>query len=680
MYIMNNRDLSWMVFNERVLQEAQDPRVPLMQRLRFLGIFSNNRDEFIRVRIANLVRLTRLKGQKIPPFPDGRSVREVLQETNERMADDRRAFAGAYAAILSEMEDAGIFVVSEQDLDEDQKLFCRNYYFNVVSPRLVPLMLRRTVKIPFLRDGDVYLAVKICSGKPKNARYAIVQIPISSACPRFVPLPSPEGRRDIIFLDDIIRLCLDEIFFMFNHRRAAAYTFKVMRDAQLTLDDDISKSLMAKMEEGLESRMRGRPVRLVYDREMPQDLLDLIAAKLNLTGDAALDAGGRYHLMRDLMKFPVVRPELEDSSPGPVRHPGIKPFSSIIKLIAKKDVLLHYPYHSFNHFIDFLREAAIDPKVEEIHITLYRTAERSKVINTLVNAARNGKRVTVLMELLARFDEERNVENAELLQKEGIKVVHGIAGLKVHGKLVLVERKEKGLLKGYAYIGTGNFNEATAKIYSDIGLLTSENNVVSDVRSVFDFLSTHRPLTCKHLLVSPFTMRTRFEHLIAQEIKNARKGKPACIDAKFNSLTDEKIIKLLYKASKAGVRIRLIIRGACCLRPSVEGLSENIEAISIVDKYLEHSRLVLFHNGGDERVFILSADWMTRNLDRRIEVGTPVLDGRIRKVLRGLFEVQWADNVKARDLSVFGSNDYVPADGRRSCRSQMALYDFYSHM
>ncbi|MDR1621864.1 MAG: polyphosphate kinase 1, partial [Synergistaceae bacterium] len=491
-------------------------------------------------------------------------------------------------------------------------------------------------------------------------------------------------RRDIIFVDDIIRLCLDDIFFMFNYGKIEAYTFKITRDAQLNLDDDISKSLMEKMRSGLENRVHGRPVRLIYDVDMPDDLLELIAFKLGLKNKEGFDAGGRYHLMRDLMKFPSVRPDLEDPSPLPLYHPDIKRFSGLLSVIGKKDIFLHYPYHSFNHFLDFLRETAIDPKVESIYITLYRTAERSKVVNTLINAARNGKKVVVILEFLARFDEAQNMENAELLQKEGIKVVHGIEGLKIHCKLVLVERREKSAVRGYAYIGTGNFNESTARIYSDFGLLTSESSIVEDVRQVFDFLLRHRPLSCRHLMVSPFSMRAQFEKMISQEIKNAQKGKKAYIYAKFNSLTDEKIIAFLYKASCCGVKIRLIIRGACCLRPGVPGRSENIEAVSIVDKYLEHARLAIFHNGGDERIFILSADWMTRNLDRRVEVGTPILDRRIQKVVKGVFDLQWADNVKTRDLASDPAsmeyNRYVPRGEKESCRSQMALYKFYSEL
>jgi polyphosphate kinase len=676
--MINNRDLSWLTFNERVLQEAQDKTVPLMQRLRFLGIFSNNQDEYIKVRIANIVRLGQIKGKNSPVFSGGYFAKELLPLINTQVFEGQKKFIQTYIDILSEMESHGIFVINERQLSRKQKQFCHEYFSSIVSPLLVPLIIRKSTQLPFLRDNNIYHAVKMCSGKNcSDPRYAIIQIPVSSSCPRFVVLPSVEGRHDIIFLDDIIRFCLDEIFFMFNYKTISAYTFKLMRDAQLTIDDDISKSLVEKMETGLQNRLHGQPVRLIYDREMPGDLLDIISSKLKLKGTEELDAGGRYHLMRDLMKFPRVRPDLESKNQEPLHHPDIKPFSSILKVIGRKDVLLNYPYHTFNHFIDFLREAAIDPKVESIYITLYRVAERSKVINALINAAKNGKRVVVLMELLARFDEEQNVEYSEMLQKEGVKVIHGVAGLKVHSKIVLVERKNKN----YAYIGTGNFNETTAQIYGDFGLFTSDSQIVQDVATVFDFLiNTHKHFLCRQLVVSPYYMRNQFVELIKKEIKNAQSGKRAYIFAKFNSLTDEEMVRLLYKASQAGVEIRLIVRGACCLQPQVKKQSENIRVISIVDRYLEHARMVIFYNNGDEKVYIMSADWMTRNLDRRVEVGVPILDHKIKHTLKEFFDIQWSDNEKARDLTIFGSNNYVEKENNPPCRSQMVLYDFYKGM
>ncbi|MEG1823541.1 MAG: polyphosphate kinase 1 [Cloacibacillus sp.] len=675
--IMNNRELSWLVFNDRVLQEAQDGDVPLMQRLRFLGIFSNNQDEFVKVRVAKLIRMSRMKGLRGGQAAKIRAAAEALPQIYALMAKSQQKFDAAYDGILAEMAEIGIRVVNERQLTEEQEKFCVDYYTSVISERIVPVLIRKTTTMPFLSDGGIYLGVKMTGPKSKNKRFAFIHIPVSSACPRFVELPSAPGQKDIIYIDDIIRLCLREIFFMFNCETITAHTFRVVRDAQIDLDDDISKSLMEKMEEGIENRYRGNPVRLIYDRQMPEDLLSLIVSKLSLKGGPSLDPGGRYHLKHDLMKFPRVCDRLEEKLPAPMRHPAIAPFSSILKVIAKGDVMLHFPYHTFNHLIDFLREAAIDPKVESIAITLYRTAEHSKVINALIGAAKNGKCVTVIIELLARFDEGQNIEYADILQRAGVRVIDGVAGLKVHCKLILVERRERGGLKGYAYIGTGNFSESTAKIYSDFGLLTTRREVVSETRAVFDSIISHTPMSCKELLVAPYNMRSRFEELIENEIKLAKKGKNAYIKAKFNSLTNPEMINLLYKASRAGVKISLIVRGACSLQPGVEGLSENIRVISIVDIYLEHARMVIFGGGGAEKIYILSADWMTRNLSRRIEVGVPIFDPAIRRQLNKVFDLQWSDNVKARDMAVFGANEYVTANGDQKCRSQLALHEFY---
>lgn len=677
-YSFNNRELSWLSFNERVLQEAQDPSVPLLSRLQFLGIYSNNQDEFFRVRIANLMRLKRSRKQRNRQLLGGYTPAALLEAVSRRADRGQELFVSTYRDILRRMEACGIRVVDEKHLSESQQRFCRDYFATVVSPRLVPLILRKSVKIPFLPDGNAYLGVKMTCDEERSTRYAVVCIPVSSACPRFVVLPSEEGYSDVIFLDDVIRLMIDDIFFMFTYDRISAHTFKIMRDAELTIDDDVSKSLFERIAEGVEERRYGSPIRLIYDRQMPQDLLDVLVGKLKLKPEM-LAPGERYHLMKDLMKFPQVRPELLTANPEPLHHRDIHPFQSILKVVRRRDLFLNYPYHPFQHFIDFLREAAIDPRVESIFITLYRTAEHSKVINALVNAARNGKQVAVLVELKARFDEEQNIEHTDLLQREGVRILHTIEDLKVHSKIVLIERHEGSGLRGYAYIGTGNFNEDTARIYSDYGLLTAHRGIVEDVRNVFGFLmNSHKRYRYKHLLVSPYYMRDAFTELIDREIRNARKGRPAYIRAKCNSLTDERIIERLYEAGRAGVEIRLIVRGACCLQPAVQGMSDRIRAISIVDKYLEHARLYLFANGGDEVAYIGSADWMSRNLDRRVEVCTPILDRQILQCLHRVFDLQWADNVKARDLADQEHNPHIEAaPGAERLRSQTALYDFY---
>ena len=672
-----NRELSWLSFNERVMQEAKDKTVPLLSRLQFLGIFSNNQDEFFKVRVASLMRLVAKAGDTV--LTGGYTPHELLSAVNERMERDREDFVSTYTSILGEMHRENICVVNEKSLTDTQKAFCREYFSTVVSQRLVPLIVRKSVKIPFLPDGNAYLGVRMSKEGDSRVKYAVIRIPTSSSCPRFVVLPSEDGRKDVIFLDDIIRLMIDDIFFMFSYDNISVHSFKIVRDAELEMDDDVSKSLFERVAEGVESRRRGLPVRLIYDRDMPEDLLSTLAGKLRLSGPEMLSPGDRYHLMKDLMKFPKVRPDLLTVNPPALQHRDIIPFQSILKVIRSKDLLLNYPYHSFQHFIDFLREAAIDPRVESIFITLYRTAEHSKVLNTLVNAAKNGKKVSVMIELKARFDEEQNIENTDMLQKEGVKIIYSLEDLKVHSKIVLVERREASELRGYAYIGTGNFNEDTARIYGDFGLFTADKGIVEDVRNVFMFLmNTHRQYVYKHLLVSPYYMRNSFGEMIDAETRNARKGLQAYIYAKCNSLTDEKIIRKLYRASEAGVKIRLIVRGACCLKPGVAGMSENIQAISIVDKYLEHARLFIFCNGGDERVYIGSADWMRRNLDRRVEVCAPILDKKICKLLGKVFAIQWSDNVKARDLADQEGNSYVhrlPSDP--IVRSQVALYEYY---
>jgi polyphosphate kinase len=663
----NNRELSWLDFNERVLQEAQDKSVPLLQRLRFSGIFSNNQDEFIRVHLANIVRESKTKSRKKNIITDNRDTAGLLATVNSRVSEMQGNFEQIYNKLLLEMETNGIYIVNEQQLDEQQTKFCRTYFASAVAQRIVPLILKKNIEIPFLKDNSVYLAVKMITAKGNN-RYAIIRIPVNESCPRFVVIPSLITKSTIIFLDDIIRLCLDEIFFMFNYQSISAYTFRALRDAYFSFDDDISKSLKEKMNSGLNKRLHGQPVKLIYDKEMPEEMLEFISAKFKLKQQRDLTAGGRYLLLSDLMKFPELRTDLEDVKLPPLYSPDLKPFASILKVIDTKDILLNYPYHTFDHFIDFLKEAAIDPKVDSIYITLYRLAENSKVINTLINAAKNGKTVVAVIELFARFDEERNTEYSELLQKEGVRVIHGIRGTKVHCKLVLLKRRNKG----YVYIGTGNMNEATARIYSDFGLFTANAQAVADAKAIFDSMQNIPGyLNTKKLTVAPYQMRQKFEELIKNEITNAQNGQKASICAKFNNLTDEKMIKLLAKASRKGVEIRLIVRSACCLKPNPD--EHNIKIISIIDRFLEHARMIIFHNGGDEKVFIMSADFMSRNLDFRIEAGIDISDEKIKKTLKDTFDIQWNDNLKARDLQ----NNYIKPKDSKSCRSQLELYEYY---
>ncbi|MFI3281748.1 MAG: polyphosphate kinase 1 [Rikenellaceae bacterium] len=670
-----NREISWLEFNERVLQEAQDESVPLLQRLRFLGIFSNNQDEFIKVRLGNLMRYCAMRQREQPTMTGGYRPDELLSLVNERMGVSQKRFRETYKKIMHEAEGEGIHMVQQDELTEEQVEFCREYFLSVLSLRLGPVIIRKSMKLPFFPDGKIYLAVKMTS--KRATRYAVLQIPVSEASPRFVVLPSAPERTDIIFVDDIIRLFLDDIFFMFSYDSLSAHTFKIIRDAQLALDDDVSKSIAEKMFKGITRRERGRTVRLIYDQDMPLDLRDTIVRKFGLNSTAQVEAGGRYHLMRDLMKFPKVRPALESRNPRPLTHPDIDPCESLLKVIKRKDILLAYPYHTFNHFIDLLREAAIDPMVTSVYITLYRTANHSKVISALLNAAANGKQVTALVELKARFDEEQNIDNTETLQRGGVKVITSQEMLKVHSKLVLIERREGNATRGYAYIGTGNFNENTSGIYSDFGLLTSNQTIAADALKVFDFLeNTHKHPSCKQLIVSPYYMRGKIESIIEREIEQAERGKKAYFYGKFNALTDIDMIKLLYKASRKGVKIKLMVRGACCLNAGVKGLSENIEVRSIVDKYLEHARLIICHNAGKPQSYILSADLMTRNLNRRVEVGTPILSKEIHTTLTEYFKIEWHDNVKARLVAPPYHNGYI-VNEKEPLRSQDELYTFF---
>ncbi len=679
--IFNNRELSWLAFNERVMQEAMDPTVPVVQRLRFLGIFSNNLDEFFKVRVASVRRiaaLTTLKKKNIQEL----TPEELLIEIQSKVLILQQKSETVYAQILDEMQKKGIIFLNEKQLTSEQADWLHTYFAENIRSQLVPLILNNRTKMPLLQDDSIYLGVKMSehTASKSSFKYFIIEIPAKISVPRFVVLPQFDSEATkIILLDDIIRLCLDRIFFMFDYEQIEAYTFKITRDAELDLDDDLSKSLMEKMKDSLQKRPYGRPIRMVYDASTPDDLHWLIMRKLGIKKTDNVIPGGRYHRLCDLMNFPHVRPDLEDELTHPLLHPELKLYSSILNVIKKKDILLNYPYQDFIHFVDFLREAAIDPLVQEIYITLYRVANNSKIINALANAAKNGKQVTVMIELQARFDESANIHWSRILQEANVKVLHGVEGTKVHSKIALVKRKEGKNIKRYAYIGTGNFNESTSKLYTDLGLFTTHEEIAEDVEMIFRFLENpHTRFECKHLLVSPYKMRQRFAHYIEKEIENAKNKKDAYILLKLNSLVDEKIIELLYKAGNAGVQIRMIVRGICCLKPEVPGLSENIKCISIIDKLLEHSRVAIFGNGGKERSFIMSADWMSRNFDRRVEVATPVYDKEIRKSLRKTFEIQWSDNVKARNMSPQKLNTYViQKEGDARVRSQSELYKYF---
>ncbi|NOY96573.1 MAG: polyphosphate kinase 1 [Chlorobi bacterium] len=672
-----NREISWLSFNERVLQEAEDPNTPLLERLRFIGIFSNNLDEFFRVRVATVRRMVdfgsdreNLLGELTPV-----ELRDQIQEIVNR---HQRMSYDIFQHLIKELAKEGIYFINEKELTHSQGVAVRKYFHDKVFPNLVPIMLNKNMKFPYLRDRSVYLAVKLSKQQnPEKFAYALVRIPSKTAS-RFIVLPEADSKKYVMWLDDVIRYCLGDIFAIFSYDKLEAYTIKVTRDAELDIDDDISKSFLEKMELGLKKRKHGRPVRLIYDKGIPKDFLDFITRKMKIDKENNTVAGGRYHNHRDLMKFPEIgKPHHYYQTLQPIRHKALRPNQSILKVIRQKDIMLHYPYQTFGHFIDLMREAAIDPKVKEIGITIYRVAEDSKVVNALLNAIRNGKKVTVVIELQARFDEEANIFWSEKLQEEGAHIINGISGLKVHSKLAWIKREEKAGFRNYAYIGTGNFHEGTAQVYADKGLLTTDPRLADEVAHVFEFFKHNfKHFKYKHLIVSPFYMRDFFCEQIDNEIKLAKEGKRAYMVLKMNSLIDPGMMDKLYEAAQAGVKIKLIVRGIFGMKTGIQGWSENIQAISIVDKYLEHSRVFMFGNGGDERFFISSADWMPRNLNRRIEVACPIYDKRIKQELREMLRIQLKDNTKARILDPGLSNNYNREGLLKRFRAQEDYYNY----
>jgi polyphosphate kinase len=670
-----NREISWLHFNGRVLQEANDPRNPLLERLKFLGIFSNNRDEFFRVRVATLTRM--LKVGKTPNQVE-LNPKKTLREINDIVLSQEKDFMEIYKQIVRELAHYNLFIINEKELTREQGEYIRKYFHEKIRVGLFPIMISSLKDISPLRDKSIYLAVTLgSSDKSIKDEYALVEVP-TKLTSRFLILPSDGEKRYVILLDDIIRYCLSEVFSVFGWDTFTAYTVKITLDAEIDIDTDVSKSFLEIMTESLKQRKRGNPVRFVYDNSIPSELLKIITKRLGIHKDDPMRGGGRYHNFKDFMNFPNLgHTELENPALPPYGHKDLPPNQSILAVIRKKDVMLHFPYQSFQIIIDLLREASIDPKVRSIKMTIYRAARDSSVINALINAARNGKYVTVFMELQARFDEEANIFWTNKLHEEGVRVIQGIPGFKVHSKLILIRRKENNKNVFYANVGTGNFNEDTARVYADDSLLTANEKITADVANAFQQMeANYRPMKYKSLVVAPFQMRDHFIKLLNNEIKNAKKGKEAWVIIKLNNLVDEVIVRKLYKASEAGVKIKLIIRGICVLVPGVKRLSENIEAISIVDRFLEHSRVIVFCNGGNEQYYITSADWMIRNFDNRIEVACPVWDKEIQNELMKMLQIQLSDNVKARIISKNQVNPYL-SNGGPEVRSQMEIYRYF---
>ena len=684
-----DREKSWLAFNERVLQEAADDSVPLLDRLRFLGIFSNNLDEFFRVRFAAIRRLS-LSGVSGEKILGGISSQKLIKEITEIVIHIQDESLKILKIIEDKLKTENIFMLDENQLSSDHQQFVHDYFIQSVSPALVTIVLNDLAEFPLLKDTSGYLAIKMVMKseqktkmlglvKPKKeVRYAVVEIP--STLNRFVVLPSKDDKQYVIFLDDVIRFNLESIFNIFDYESISAHMIKITRDAQLDIDSDLSKSMLEKIASSVKDRRIGEPVRFVYDHNIPKDALNYILEQMGIDSADGVIPGGKYHNRRDYMNFPNLgRFDLLYQQKTPLPVVGLSLEGSILSKIAQKDFLISAPYQSFAYLVKFLREAALDPKVTSIKITLYRLAKNSQIISSLINAAKNGKKVVVQIELQARFDEASNISYAEQMQTEGIHLIFGIKGLKVHSKICVIDRIENGKLKRYGFISTGNFNESTAKIYTDVTLLTSNQPILKDVSKIFEFFDVNYRLhRYKNLIVSPHYSRSRFYKLIDREINNALAGIPAFIKLKMNSLSDTSMIDKLYDASNAGVKIQLQVRGICSLIPGVKGMSENIEAISIVDNYLEHSRIFIFANNNNPDVYISSADFLTRNLDARVEVSCPIFDESIKQHLLDNFEIGWKGNVKARYHSEKLENNYKirkPTD--IVFRAQQETYNYY---
>jgi polyphosphate kinase len=690
-YSYLDREKSWLNFNERVLQEASDETVPLLDRFRFLGIFSNNLDEFFRVRFAAIRRLS-LSGDTGEEILGGITAKKLLKEITAIVIKQQADSLKILSIIEKQLEKQNVFIVDESNLSIEQAQYVKDFFIQKVSPELVTIILNDLAEFPLLKDTMGYLAVKLVMKtdqkskllgllKPKpEVRYAIIEMPKNIN--RIVELPNENEKQYIMLLDDVIRYNLSSIFNIFDYESIAAHMIKITRDAQLDIDSDMSKSMLQKIATSVKDRRIGEPVRFVYDSKIGKDTLTFLLAQMGIESTDSIIPGGRYHNRRDYMSFPDLgRYDLLYQQKKPLPVPGLSLDGSILNKIAKKDYLISAPYQSFSYLIKFLREAALDPKVTTIKITLYRLAKNSQIISSLINAAKNGKKVTVEIELQARFDEASNIMYAEQMQTEGIELIFGIKGLKVHSKICLVERIESGKLKRYGFISTGNFNESTSKIYTDVTLLTSHQQILKDVSKVFDFLQVNYRLhRYKHLIVSPHYTRSRIYKLIDKEIIQAQAGNPAYINLKMNSLSDIEMINKLYDASNAGVKIKLQVRGICSLIPGIPDMSENIEAISIVDNFLEHSRVFIFCNSNNPLVFISSADFMTRNLDGRVEVTCPIYDADIKQELIDNFDIGWKGNVKARYHSEKLDNKYrVRKAGEAIFRAQLETYNYYKN-
>ncbi len=669
-----NREISWLQFNARVLQEAEDKTVPLIDRLRFLGIFSNNLDEFFKVRYATVKRIVDAgKGGKSEL--GGIRAQELLEIITQIVIKQQAESSALLELLHKQLEHENIYIINETQIDQTQHDFIRHYFFRKVSPGLVTIILNDLVVIPNLKDTAAYLAVKM-ELKNGKKQFALIEIPKNSN--RFVELPKKDDKSYIIILDDLLRYCLKDIFNIFDYKSITAHMIKITRDAELDFESDLSKSFLEKVSDSVKHRKIGEPVRFVYDKNIDQETLAYLMNKMSIDDTDSIIPGGRYHNRRDYMGFPSLgRTDLmyEKIEALPIKNLNLE--TSLLKAVKKKDYLLYAPYQTFSYIVRFLREAALDPAVKTIKITIYRLAEISHIASSLINAAINGKAVTVSIELRARFDEQANIDYAQQMEDEGVNLIFGVQGLKVHSKMCIIEREEGKKLKRYGFISTGNFNESTAKIYTDYTLLTANQSILKDVGKIFNFFeANYKIFKYKHLITSPHDTKRAIFKLIDQEIKYVKEGKDGFIRLKMNSISSYPMIDKLYEASNAGVKIQMIVRGICCLIPGVKGMSENIEVISIVDKFLEHPRVYIFGNNGDPKLYISSADWMTRNIDNRVEVSCPIYDKDVKQEIMNTLDICWSDNVKARLINTPNENEYK-TDNKEKVRSQFETYNYY---
>ncbi len=672
------KELSWLSFNQRVLQEAADESNPLIERIRFLGIYSSNLDEFYKVQFANLKKYVLIEQEQAQSTSNAK---HLLRQVTQKVIQLELQFDQLYNELLLEMARNQIFLINERQLTSYQETWIKNYYKQNLRQYITPILLdSHTELIQFLKDDHAYLAVEIiCKDK---ISYALLELPTDNA-PRFVLLPSEVSTKNksIIFLDNILRYCLADIFkVFFDAVELNAYSININRDAEYELNTELD-SLLELMSQGLKQRLTAQPVRFTYQKDMPKALFELLINKLRLTEQDAMP-GGRYPNFKDLANFPDlgVKNLLNKRLPS-LAYNRFKKFRNAFATIKDRDVLLYYPYYSFGHVLEIMRQASFDPAVTHIRMNIYRVAKDSRFIHAAINAANNGKKVTVVVELQARFDEEANIKWAKRLIRSGIKVIYSQPKLKIHAKLFLIDRKEDDRIVRYAHIGSGNFNEKTARIYTDFSLLTADPAITDEVIKVFNFIENpFKPVSFNHLLVSPQNTRQRFYEFIEREINNAKLGKPSGIYLKLNAITDKEMIDQLYRASCAGVKIRMIVRGTCVLVPQIPNLSENIYVTSIVDQYLEHARVYIFENDGKKDTYISSADWMPRNLDNRIEVGVKIFDPILKTIIHDIFNLQCNDNVKARIIDKDNMNNYVQRGNKKKVRAQHAIYDYLKQM